>query len=94
MRIGALLILTLLLAVPLPAMAGEPFELLTASGLSRMIAEREAGLLVIDSRSPEEYRDGHIGGAINIPLATLEQDPALPQAPANAPLVFYCSGST
>jgi phage shock protein E len=31
----------------------------------------QGGALVIDVRSPEEYRSGHVPGALNIPLAEL-----------------------
>ena len=35
-------------------------------------ARQRSGELIIDVRSPEEYAQGHIAGAVNIPLEQLE----------------------
>jgi thiosulfate/3-mercaptopyruvate sulfurtransferase len=70
----------------------------------------EAGLVVVDVRRPSEYegvagapcdpRQGHIAGALNVPLDRLldcrtpEEVRALVGVPAEAELVAYChSGS-
>ena len=47
-----------------------------------------AGALLIDVRSPEEFADGHIEGARNIPLNVL--DGALPSLPKSKTIVVYC----
>lgn len=94
MRIVWLFLLLLSLAAPLPSLAGEPFEMLESPALKGMIDKKTPGLMVIDARSEGEFKAGHIGAAINIPLAQLEQDATLPKAAKDAPLVFYCSGST
>lgn len=56
-------------------------------------------LLIVDVREPEEYRDGHIPGAILVPRGTLEgaadpgyrhRHPALCDARAR-PVVLYCA---
>jgi phage shock protein E len=44
--------------------------------------------LLLDVRTPEEYADGHISGAVNIPLAELANQ--LSQVPQNIPVVVYC----
>jgi rhodanese-related sulfurtransferase len=47
---------------------------------------------LIDVRSLEEYRAGHIPGAINIPAERITAEKGrLPKDKA-APLVFYCRG--
>lgn len=51
--------------------------------------------LFVDAREPEEYHDGHIKGAINLPFD--EVDEYLPQVeplmPLDTSIVVYCSGS-
>lgn len=48
----------------------------------------EAGDLIIDVRLPEEYANGHIAGAVNIPLRALIH--AMDDLPAG-PLITVCS---
>lgn len=43
---------------------------------------------LLDVRTPEEFADGHIAGAVNIPLAELPNQ--LSQIPQDMPLVVYC----
>ncbi len=49
----------------------------------------DAGTYVIDVREPKEYADGHIPGAVNIPLRTLAQN--LDKVPADQPVLLYCA---
>lgn len=43
---------------------------------------------LIDVRTPEEFSSGHIAGAVNIPVTSLES--ALSQVPRDVPVVVYC----
>jgi rhodanese-related sulfurtransferase len=45
--------------------------------------------LLVDVRSPSEYRSGHIPGATNIPLQQMVRH--LDQIPSDRPVVLYCS---
>lgn len=45
--------------------------------------------LFIDVRQPSEYRQGHIPGAINIPLRSLTEN--LDKIPRDRSVVLYCS---
>ncbi len=45
---------------------------------------------VLDVRPPEEYAQGHIRGAINVPVAELKK--RLHQIPAGQEVVAYCRG--
>lgn len=47
------------------------------------------GAQLVDVRTPQEYRDGHIAGAINVPLHELEQRVPELQDCSDA-LVLYC----
>ena len=40
---------------------------------AKRIMQEEKDVLVVDVRTPGEYRDGHIPGAINIPNETIAQ---------------------
>jgi rhodanese-related sulfurtransferase len=53
-------------------------------------AQATKGSFIIDVREPNEYANGHIQGALNIPLGNIEsikgQIPAL-----DAPIFVYCA---
>lgn len=54
------------------------------------------GALVVDAREREEFADGHIPGAINVPYDDAMRDPELvKQLDARGrPIIVYCSGGT
>ncbi|MGA3414767.1 FAD-dependent oxidoreductase [Lactiplantibacillus plantarum] len=47
-----------------------------------------AGAFIIDAREPQEYADGHIKGAHNIPLSQFRQ--RLVEIPTNQPVYIHC----
>ncbi len=47
--------------------------------------------LFIDVRSEDEYKSGHVKGAINIPVSEIEN--RLDEIPADKSLIVYCNGS-
>ena len=49
--------------------------------------------LVIDVRPSEEYRSGHIPGAINIPAEKMSAEHRRLPKDKNTSLVFYCRGA-
>lgn len=51
---------------------------------------RDGLVTVIDVRPPEEYAQGHIAGALNIPLDTLTA--RLQELPLDREIVAYCRG--
>lgn len=49
--------------------------------------------ILLDVRTPDEYRDGHVPGSKNVPLQTIDQVAAVAEN-KNVPLFIYCySGS-
>lgn len=52
--------------------------------------EVEAGALILDVRSAEEFNAGHIHGALNIPHDQLENRLREIKKPKNHPIVVYC----
>lgn len=51
---------------------------------------REGSVVVIDVRPPEEYRVGHIPGALSLPLDGFER--RIRELPARKEIVAYCRG--
>ncbi|MBT4220257.1 MAG: metalloregulator ArsR/SmtB family transcription factor [Rhodospirillaceae bacterium] len=51
---------------------------------------REGLVTVLDVRPPEEYEQGHVDGAINIPLADLKR--RIDELPRGQEVVAYCRG--
>ena len=92
-QIIMLLVMTFSVALSLPVRGGE-FGSLTGAELKALIDRGEPGLVIIDSRSLQQFQESRIKGAISLPLFELEQDPTLPRGPKDARLVFYCSGNT
>lgn len=58
------------------------------------VAGRQAGVLLVDVREKEEYREGHLEGALSLPRGFLElrAEEALPDK--HAPIIAYCAGGT
>jgi rhodanese-related sulfurtransferase len=50
----------------------------------------KGGVLFIDCREPNEYKSGHVPGAINIPRGLLEFQIGSKITEKNAPVVMYC----
>ena len=71
------------------------FDLFKHTDINQCVAQfRQAdGAVLVDVRTPEEYRDGHVPGSINVPLQQIE-DIELEVAEKNTPLYVYCCSST
>lgn len=66
----------------------DPFEPIERDELARRI---EAGtVIVIDVRPPEEYEQGHIAGAVSVPLDEIKTWAR--EAPKRKQIVAYCRG--
>jgi rhodanese-related sulfurtransferase len=77
-------------AAPAPAHAAAPLEATAEDVHAALVGARPA--VVVDSRSPQEYEQGHIPGAISIPAErTAAEASRLPRDRAT-PLIFYCRG--
>lgn len=58
------------------------------SGVTRTVTTVPDGAVVVDVRTPEEFAEGHLPGAVNHPLETLRQTAR--SLPKDRPLVTYC----
>lgn len=87
-----LLVLTMSTAGFAAEKTKDGFWSLSSEQLKELIDSKVAGLVLIDARTPQEYQEVHIIGAISIPLSVLEKDPSQLKSAKNARLVFYCNG--
>jgi rhodanese-related sulfurtransferase len=73
--------------------AGRPVQI--EIGALKKYFDAEAAL-IIDARDPEDYAEGHIAGAINVPYDEAVSDPAGLQTldTAGKPIITYCGGGT
>lgn len=90
---GISCLLGLSVAGLLPALQHAP----VAAGASETAAQKlqqdldgKAKLLVIDVRSPQEYAQGHVPGAINIPFEDLQKKMEEMKVPKDTTLVTMC----
>ena len=71
------------------------FGSLFGGGINQNVDEARStsGSIMLDVRSPEEYRSGHIEGAYNIPISAIGKASSVIKD-KDAPLFVYClSGS-
>jgi len=83
----ALVLSAWVLASPLPALAVDPG--MTQGQLMEGLTNGSAPP-VIDVRTPDEYRAGHVPGAINIPLQEFQQRFDELSAYRDKEVVLYC----
>ncbi len=63
----------------------ERCTVIDGSTASELVAN---GALLVDVRTPAEYAEGHVSGAVNIPLDELPD--RLDELPTTGPIVVYC----
>lgn len=63
------------------------------TGAQMELLLEQPGLTIIDVRTPEEYAEGHLPGAINIPLNELERNFSELKLDPEQPLALYCRSS-
>lgn len=90
MRTISLFLLGLLMLVS-SAAAAETFKTVTADELKKMIDSGKQ-ITVVDTRTEEEFRQGHLPKAVNIPPEKVNNIGALLPKVRNRPVVFYCRG--
>lgn len=88
----AILVLVLAGAVVLFAQSNRGTELERIYGepskLVELVEKKSEPFLLVDVRTQEEYRSGHIPGALNIPVDTIGAKPPTPQK--DALIILYC----
>ena len=46
--------------------------------------------VIVDVRTPEEFQQGHVPNAINVPLSNIIDNPAILTTSKKKPVVLYC----
>jgi rhodanese-related sulfurtransferase len=60
-----------------------------SEALARLIHDGEPAYFLVDVRTPEEYAEGHIPTAINIPVKEIGERP--PTSDKGALIIVYCA---
>ncbi len=81
----------LLLTFSATALAND-YAVIDHSGLKALVDADTHSFLLIDARNPEEYRESHISGAINIPEKKFGSFAGLLPTDKKMSLIFYCNG--
>lgn len=83
-----LLLTALLLLLPAFAFAAEPAKHVKADEAAKIIAEGKT--VVVDVRTHDEFKDGHIKGAKNIDIMASDFEAQLGKLDKNAPTLVHC----
>ncbi|MBO3804210.1 MAG: PEGA domain-containing protein [Candidatus Brockarchaeota archaeon] len=59
--------------------------------IAKQLIESDRSLQIVDVRSPDEYKAGHVEGAINMPLATLKQRMSELDVERSVLILIYCA---
>jgi len=87
--IPLLLALLILTGCAAPAAKGPGYRQITMDEAITMM-EEESDYIILDVRTPEEFRDGHIPGAVNVPNETITAE-EIPELPDKDRLILvYC----
>jgi rhodanese-related sulfurtransferase len=85
------LLVSAALACAAMAHADEPTPRIKQETLLKRIEQKDASMIILDVRTPEEFAAGHVPGAINIPYTHLPARVAeLPDA-GDKDVVLYCA---
>ena len=81
-------------ASPAGDAAGQPEEIDSVARAKDLFDKKD--VLFVDARSQNHYENGHIPGAVSLPVGQFEEriESFLNRYPSEQPIVTYCSGRT
>lgn len=82
------LLTTLLLLLPILMFAADPAKHVKADEAAKIIAEGKTA--IIDVRTPDEFKDGHIKGAKNIDTMSKDFEAQLGKLDKTQPTLVHC----
>lgn len=91
MKIFSKIIVYLLLFIVLPSVesgAQSPAPLIEADALQKIL-QKDSSVIVLDTRSPEEYREGHLENARFVNYTTFQLSD-IQDIAKKTPIVVYC----
>lgn len=83
-----ILILTALLALMLCG-CGASYNKISQDEAMQMMQE-ESGYIILDVRTPEEFAEGHIPGAVNVPNETITDEMPAELPDRDQTILVYC----
>ena len=69
---------------------GEPEKLRQVDASGAAASSEKSGAVIVDVRAPDEWRKGHLPGALHIPLAALPD--RIDEIDADRPVIVHCKG--
>ena len=87
-RLALITVLTLAAVFTAAALPAEEKGYDDPARLERLIREGKPAYLLVDVRTPEEYRSGHIPTAVNIPVDVIGSRP--PAVDKASLIIVYC----
>ncbi|MFT4301197.1 MAG: rhodanese-like domain-containing protein [Desulfovibrio sp.] len=78
------LLMLVLLAVP--ALARD----ISVQDADALLKNPPQGLVIVDVRTPAEFREGHLPGAVNMDYFSGPFESQIESLPKNAPVLLYC----
>jgi len=82
------LLTTLILLLSAAAFAADPAKHVKAEEAAKIIAEGKT--IVVDVRTPDEFKDGHIKGAKNIDIMSADFEAQLGKLDKTTPTLVHC----
>ena len=81
-----------ILAVAAPAAAGSPVTNVTVAKAQKLIKERagKADFVILDVRTPTEFAEGHIDGAVNLDVQSPNFEKGLRALDRRMSYLVYC----
>lgn len=83
-----LLLALLVTSCSQPGSTGAAVQSISPQAYQDQFGASKAAHFLLDVRTPEEFASGHIAGAINISVDTLDQH--LSEVPKDQPVIVYC----
>lgn len=87
-----LILLTMLLTFYTTLSLGADYKVMDHAELKGIVDADSRVFMLVDARNPEEYREAHIPGAVNIPQKNFEDFLGLLPSDKSMMLVIYCNG--
>ena len=82
----AVALLALVMFAALPATAKD----ITVQDAAQLLQNPPQGLIIVDVRTPAEFREGHLPGAVNIDYFGGPFEAQIAHLPKDAPVLLYC----
>ena len=70
--------------------ASATIETISPTAAADLVAEAPEGLVILDVRTPQEFADGHLAGAVNLDYQAAGFADDLGTLDRNAPYLLYC----